>query len=203
MPELTDSTLIVTAFNRPNVLEACIESVRAFYPSLKIIISDNGRSFPETREKLERELGCHYLQHPFDSGVSFSKNAALDMIETKYAVVIDDDFIFTRKTDLGKIKAVLDGDPDVGVAGGCPVASSGKIGTRGSTLRVDHKHRFLIRRPIEEPEWRETDGIRYFYADFIRQFLIMRNVPELRWEERMKICGLHLYFFLKLKEDRK
>ena len=81
------------------------------------------------------------------------------------------------------------------------MTSSGKIGTGGSTLRIDLEHKFLVRRPIEDPDWKEIDGIKYFYADFIRQFLIIRNIPELRWEERMKICGLHLYFFLKVKWD--
>lgn len=203
MSELNDSTLIVTAFNRPDELEACVTSIRAFYSKLKIIVSDNGKHFKEVRKRLERVHKCRYLQLPFDCGVSRAKNVALDMVETKYAIIIDDDFIFTEETKLEKMKAVLDNDPSVGVVGGCPVTSSGKIGTGGSTLRVDREHSFLVRKPIEEPEWKEINGIKYFYADFIRQFLIIRNVPELRWEERMKICGLHLYFFLKLKWEER
>ncbi len=203
MSDLNDSTLIVTAFNRPNELEACVKSVRKFYPTLKIIISDNGRPFRETRKLLEGDYGCYYLQLPFDSGVSHSKNMALDIVKTKYAIIIDDDFIFTEKTNLEKLKAVLDGDPSVGVVGGCPHTSGGKIGTAGSVLRIDHRHGFLVRRPIKDPDWQKINGIKYFYADFIRQFLIIRNTPELRWEKRMKIRGLHLYFFLKIKEDGK
>jgi len=203
MSGLNDSTLIVTAFNRPNELEACVASIRAFYPKLRIIVSDNGKHFKESRKKLERQYKCRYLQLPFDSGVSYSKNMALDQVETKYAIIIDDDFIFTEKTKLEKMKAVIDSDPSVGVVGGCPVTSSGKVGTSGSTLRIDREHGFLVRRPIEDPDWKEINGIKYFYADFIRQFLIIRNVPELRWEERMKIRGLHLYFFLKIKWDER
>jgi len=198
---LNDSTLVVTAFNRPNELEACVASIRTFYPELRIIISDNGNHFKESRKKLERQYKCRYFRLPFDSGVSYAKNRALEKVETKYAIIIDDDFIFTEATKLEKMKVVLDGDPSVGVVGGCPMTSSGKVGTGGSTLRIDLEHKFLVRRPIEDPDWKETGGIKYFYADFIRQFLIIRNIPELRWEERMKICGLHLYFFLKVKWD--
>lgn len=117
MSGLNDSTLIVTAFNRPDELKACVASIRAFYPKLRIIISDNGNHFKETRKKLERQYKCRYLQLPFDSGVSYAKNKALDIVETKYAIIIDDDFIFTEATKLEKMKAVLDGDPTVGVVG--------------------------------------------------------------------------------------
>lgn len=203
MSGLNDSTLIVTAFNRPDELEACVASIRAFYPKLRIIIGDNGEHFRESRKKLERQYKCRYLLLPFDSGVSYARNMALDQVETKYAIIIDDDFIFTEKTKLERMKTVLDGDPSVGVVGGCPMTSSGKIGTGGSTLRIDLEHKFLIRGPIEDPNWKEIDSVKYFYADFVRQFLIIRNVPELRWDERMKISGEHLYFFLKVKWDER
>lgn len=88
-------TLIVKTFERPQCLNRLLESIRWFYPDIKIIIADDSK---DIKPILKRNI-CHVLL-PFDSGASYGRNEALKRVETPYVVTLDDDFIFTEKTKL-------------------------------------------------------------------------------------------------------
>lgn len=192
-------TIIITAFMRPDCLQRCVESIRRFYPKIKIIVSDNGRPDPYVKRLLVETHKCRYLELSFDSGASLAKNVALNLTKSKYAVIIDDDFEFTKETKLEKFKTILDNDETIGVVGGEPLTSSGRTGTKGSRLLINTEKSIFWRFPIEDPEWREIDGIKYHIADYTRQFLMIRNLPDIRWDDDLKIGGLHAAFFLNLK----
>lgn len=196
---MREVTLIVTAFSRPDSLRTCIESIRKFYPALEIIVSDNGKPSPVLDHELVKIYKCRYLRLPFDSGTSYAKNAALNIITSKYAVIIDDDFEFTEYTKLEKFKAILDGDRSVGVVGGKPISGKGKVGIIGSRLLINKKKAIFWRFPIKDPKWREIKGIKYYYADYTRQFLMMRNSPDIRWDDDLKMGGDHIWFFINIK----
>jgi len=196
---MQEVTVIVTAFSRPDSLRKCVKSIRKFYPDVEIIVSDNGKADPVLNYELVKDYKCRYLGLPFDSGASHAKNAALDVITNKYAVIIDDDFEFTENTKLEKFKAILDSDESVGIVGGKPITPKGKVGTIGSRLLINKERKIFWRFPIENPEWKEVRGIKYYYADYTRQFLMIRNVRDIRWDDDLKIGGLHVAFFLNIK----
>jgi len=196
---MKDVTIIITTFLRPDCLKKCVESIRKYYPEIKIIVSDNGAPDVELNRELINTYKCRYLALPFDSGASHAKNAALDIATTKYAVIIDDDFEFTRKTKLEKFKSVLESDASIGIVGGKPVTPKGRAGTAGSRLLINKEKEMFWRFPIENPEWKEIDGIKFYYADYTRQFLMIRNVPDIRWDDDLKIGGLHVAFFINIK----
>lgn len=92
---LDDVTLIIKAFERPLCLDRLIKSIDQFYPNIKIIVADDSREiFPISRKNFSR------IVLPFNTGISYGKNRALFAVKTPYAVVLDDDFIFTEKTQL-------------------------------------------------------------------------------------------------------
>ncbi|TES92910.1 MAG: glycosyltransferase [Candidatus Cloacimonadota bacterium] len=196
---MKDITIIITTFLRPGCLKRCVESIRKYYPDIRIIVSDNGKTPPNLIYELTEIHKCKYLKLRFDSGASHAKNAALDITESKYAVIIDDDFEFTRNTNLEKFKIVLESDDNLGIVGGKPISPSGKVGTRGSKLLINKKKEMFWRFPIEIPDWKEIKGIEYYYADYTRQFLLIRNVPDIRWDNDLKIGGLHVAFFINIK----
>ena len=196
---MKDTTIIITTFLRPDCLKRCVESIRRFYPEIEIIVADNGSPDPYLKRTLIEAHKCRYLDLSFDSGASFAKNAALNVTESKYALIIDDDFEFTKETKLEKFKIVLECDETLGVVGGNPLTSNGRAGTRGSRLLTNEEKGIFWRFPIEEPVWKEIEKIKYYYADYTRQFLLIKNVPDIRWDDDLKIGGLHVAFFLNLK----
>ena len=53
-------TLVVKTFNRPGCLDTCINSIRHFYPDIRIIVVNDGC-------EIERN-DCEIVTMPFDDG---------------------------------------------------------------------------------------------------------------------------------------
>ena len=76
-------TLIAKTFERPRCVKKMLESVRKFYPDIRLIIVDDSKD-PEPL------TDCEYLILPYDSGVSAGRNHALKHVETLEARIIRD-----------------------------------------------------------------------------------------------------------------
>lgn len=104
-------TVIVKTFERPATLERLVRSIRARYPTLPIVVADDSRS-PSRLPSVET------VTLPFDSGVSAGRQAALDRVRTPFVLVVDDDFVFTSRTDLRIGVRDLERSPRVDLVGG-------------------------------------------------------------------------------------
>jgi len=196
---MKDVSIIITAFSRSDSLRKCVKSIRKFYPDIEIIVSDNGKPDSVLNYELVKIHKCRYLSLPFDCGTSHAKNAALDLTSKKFAIIIDDDFEFTEYTNLEKFKTILDKDSSIGIVGGKPITGKGRVGTVGSRILINKEKEMFWRFPIENPEWKEVEGIKYYYADYTRQFLMIRNSLDIRWDDDLKMGGDHIWFFINIK----
>ena len=66
------------------------------------------------REFLNISKHIMYTQIP--PGVSFGRNVGLQLASTKYVFFVDDDFVFTKKTNLSKLLNILE-ETDIRIAG--------------------------------------------------------------------------------------
>jgi hypothetical protein len=64
---IQDITAVIKTFERPNELDRVIQSLRGFYPDLKIIVTDDSR-IPYPRNDVD------YHVMPYDSGLSAGRN---------------------------------------------------------------------------------------------------------------------------------
>jgi glycosyltransferase involved in cell wall biosynthesis len=102
-------TALIKTFERPRTVERLVASIRVRYPTLPIIVVDDSKS--------PRELpGVETVILPFDSGVSAGRQAGLDRVRTPHVLVLDDDFVFSRTTDLAASLAKL--APPIDILGG-------------------------------------------------------------------------------------
>ena len=104
-------TAIVKTFERPRLLRRLLASIMRTYPSLKVIVVDDS-SDPT------KSSGAETIFMPYDSGVSVGRNEALRHVTTKYVMVLDDDFVFYRHTDLEASLAVMENHPEIDIVGG-------------------------------------------------------------------------------------
>ena len=104
-------TVVIKTFERPKELKRLTESIKRFYPDMKIIVVDDSRD----PSKIE---GVKTICMPYDSGVSAGRNLAVSAVETKYLLLLDDDFIFYRKTDLGPAVKKMDKYAEIDILGG-------------------------------------------------------------------------------------
>lgn len=104
-------TAVIKTFERPQEVRRLITSIRNFYPEMSIIVVD------DSQKPLNLD-GVTIIEMPYDSGVSAGRNLAVSHVETKYLLLLDDDFIFYRKTDLEPAVQKMDDNPDIDIMGG-------------------------------------------------------------------------------------
>lgn len=109
--ELEDLTAVIKTFERPRKLKRLVSSIKRRYPCLSIIVVDDSES-PTTL------AGVQTIGMPFDSGVSAGRNAGLAHVETNYVVMLDDDFVFNRHTNLADAYRKIAGNPVIDILAG-------------------------------------------------------------------------------------
>jgi glycosyltransferase involved in cell wall biosynthesis len=107
----TSVTALIKTFERPNELQRLVSSIRRFYPEMRIIVVDDSRN-PTSLE------GCRTVSMEYDSGVSAGRQKGLSLVETEFFLLLDDDFVFYRKTDLEPAVHQLAGEPNIDIMGG-------------------------------------------------------------------------------------
>lgn len=86
-------TILIKTFKRPEAYNRLVESIKTFYPDINILTLDDSNE---------------------DIGVSAGRNRLVEMCQTPYCLILDDDCIFTNKTDLEKaLKELVEKDLDI------------------------------------------------------------------------------------------
>ncbi|XP_048053996.1 beta-1,4 N-acetylgalactosaminyltransferase 1-like isoform X1 [Megalobrama amblycephala] len=106
-------TVITKTFLRYKELKVLIQSIRDFYPNIKIIVADDSLK-PENVSGNNIE---HYIMPPAQ-GWFAGRNLALSQLTTKYFLWVDDDFEFLKDTRIESFVEIMEAIPDLDVVGG-------------------------------------------------------------------------------------
>tara|TARA_Y100000389_G_scaffold132757_1_gene130227 strand:- start:185 stop:949 length:765 start_codon:yes stop_codon:yes gene_type:complete len=104
-----DCTALIKTFNRPPVLFHLLQSIRKYYPTLPIIVIDDSldEKKPINKKHCE-EFNAHWLELPFDTGLSEGRNIGLSLVKTKFTHIFDDDNLLHDGTRLQKMQYMLE-----------------------------------------------------------------------------------------------
>lgn len=102
-------TMIIKTFERPAIVQRLVSSARTVFPG-RIVVADDSRE-PLT----SLGDGVEILALPFNVGLSAGRNAALDVVETEFVFLTDDDSVFTAATDIVAMMEYLDDYPEVDI----------------------------------------------------------------------------------------
>ena len=197
--------VLITTFLRDDALFACVESIRKVYPDIAVFIADTGY---ESKRKSDfcLENKCTLFNIGFDAGVCTMKNKGLEQIPDnfRYVFVCEDDIIFTSKTQLEKLRDILESQSQIGIMG-CLVKRIGekviKIQDYEAMLRIEKDTIWLEK--IKEPKWKKAARIKYFLCDIVSNVFMMRRKiwQQIKWDEQYKTTPEHTDFFLLLKHN--
>jgi len=109
--DISDLTLIIKTFERPRVVRRLVASIFRHYPTANIIVVDDSQS----PQKLE---GVTTITMPYDSGTSAGRNAAIEKVDTNYILLLDDDYVFSRRQKLGLLIEQMNKYPNIDILGG-------------------------------------------------------------------------------------
>jgi GT2 family glycosyltransferase len=181
-----DITAVIKTFERPKILKRLIRSIRHFYPQLKIVVADDSRK-PVTSP------GVQPVTLPYDSGVSAGRNAALKVVNTKYVLMLDDDFVFFRNTVLAPARELMERYPEIHILGG-------KVINLPFYTSTDYRQAELFpndAKPLKTP------GSRIGAAevmDKVANFYLARteSIRKVGWDEQLKRLD-HADFFTRAR----
>ena len=220
--------ILIKSFIRFADLRKLLKSIDLHYPGVVIRIADdsptrrNHGDFPvkhlnsvlrdrdSFRAIIAKNKNIHFYELPFDSGLSMGRNYLLDRCQSKYFVLMEEDFRVTEKTDLQKLESVLESSGNIVIAGGGTIErgnawQSGKFRNIGE-MKVENgyfvRHKYGANPPTELVSDIECIPCRYL-QNFFMGNLDLINQYNIRWEERLKMWLEHGYFFYCIPEKLK
>lgn len=192
-----DITVVVKTFERPDALRRLVASVRRFYPRIAVLVVDDSAA---PLEPVPAGI-TRYLHEPYNSlGAAGGRNYGLRHVETPYVLFCDDDMVFERRTDVGRMLYVLestpfdivscvwlDHDPWTGICRG-PRRFEGTLDVEDGVL----VHRLGATRGT-------VDGLPVF--DVVHQFFLAsrERLGDDPWDAELNLSE-HYELFLSLKE---
>ena len=211
MPSVSDIAFMFVTFNRPQAARDLIESVRRFYPNMKILAGDQTPPSDEMDAFYrDHDVDVHYM--PYDSGVSYCRSRLVRKIDRLLVLYADDDNCFTERTQFDAAIRILEGDRDIGLLAGSKTdihqTQDGFVRRRRryeKLMEIDREKRQLVSTPIDfvSPETGSCGRERYYYCDLTLNWALCRRElfddDALLWDDRFKTNGEHENFFLQLK----
>uniref|UniRef100_A0A8C1T907 Beta-1,4-N-acetyl-galactosaminyl transferase 2, tandem duplicate 1 n=1 Tax=Cyprinus carpio TaxID=7962 RepID=A0A8C1T907_CYPCA len=105
-------TIITKTFLRYKELNVLIQSIRKFYPKIKIIVADDSLNpEPVSGNNIE-----HYIMPPAQ-GWFAGRNLAVSQLTTKYFLWVDDDFVFLNETRIESFVEIMEALPELDLGG--------------------------------------------------------------------------------------
>lgn len=111
-------TIIFKSFERQNLAKRLYRNIQSYYPGVRVIIADDSSKPLDLKGD-----SLQVIQLPFNSGLSFGLNRALEKVETPYVMRMDDDELLTVKTCLGAQVKFLEMHPEVDLVGFCTLTA--------------------------------------------------------------------------------
>ncbi|MBA42858.1 MAG: hypothetical protein CMF62_02475 [Magnetococcales bacterium] len=179
-----------------------INSIRQFYNN-RIIILDDGKLFLSDDDIKDFE-NIKYIKTEYDIGLSEGRNRLIEQVSTKYFLLLDDDFLFTKDTNINKMyQTIVNNNFDI--VGGDVwdfkyknwISKYPKRGIKrnfSGVLSKNDKELELIMKPKNI----ENEFEMY---DIILNFFIAKTdlIKKVKWNPKLKILE-HIEFFWRLKE---
>lgn len=199
MISLDDVTVCMTAFRRPKKVVAQIESIRKFYPDLKIVVGDNGDEYPDLSFDSHTEL----FPLAFDCGLAAARNATIAAARTKYVLIVDDDNIWTEATQVERLIDILESNPHIGIVGTWQHDTRYDDVTEWQ-LNFESQGDSLLSRVSREPITFTPNGTPFRKCDAVLNFAMARHkvFGDCPWNNRLKLAE-HWEFYYRLKQQGK
>jgi GT2 family glycosyltransferase len=178
---MDDLTICVTTFMRPDCLENCLESIKKYYPTTKLLVADDS----EGSEQL-----------PFDVGLAYKRNWLLDQVDTQFIIFIDDDFVFTDQTKLELFRKILLDDDTIDLVGG-----KVRLTPQNKFMKYEGKLERYKRDLIYREGHKGLTKNGYKIYELLLNFFMARtdSLRKVRWDDDLKVAE-HTDFFLRAKE---
>ena len=194
-------TAIIINFLREPYLYKCLESLKAQYPDIKIIVGENGK-YTEAKKKIIEGYGAKYIEVAWDAGICVARNKLAELADTDYILVGDDDFFYTEDTKIDLMLGFIEKHPEFTLIGGRIFENEKIRDYQGffDFVYDEKKGHGLVYQKLQMDNW-QFDEIRYKECDLVFNFFVGRkkDILDVRWDENIKVSYEHSTFFIDMK----
>lgn len=186
---------LVTTIIRPKCIRRLLDSINKWQPGAKITVADQN----EEKHDFYNEYDVNQvLDLDYDVGLAKARNRMVEETEEPYVLIMDDDFIFDKRTKIETFLKIIKSDPKIGVVGGITERN-------GDTWDFTHRWKVdddTIYQVDDEDNWEQINGTKCKETGSVINFALMRReiFEDVKWDERFKIGGEHSDFYLQLKK---
>lgn len=186
-------TALIKAFKRPHAVKNLYESIRNFYPNLKIVIVDDSE---EAMDQSIFDENVNYIHTEFDIGLSAGRNLGIKNIDTKYFLLLDDDFLFIEDTKIEKMYDILENKGFDIVAGGVH-----DFGTKPRSFQGIFKKKDTTLMLLDKSYRKKHNGYKCY--DYVINFFLGKTdlIKNNLWTPELKLAE-HEDFFYNLSKNR-
>lgn len=198
---MNDVTAIIISFLRPGYTKACVDSLQAQYPDIKIIVGENGNVTPEMTAFMQAR-GVKYIKLPYDSGVCVARNTLIKEVDTEFVLVGDDDFYYTPEAKVDAMARFMRNHPEFDLVGG-RVSVDGIV--KDYQGHIEKRTKCFVTTKIDpdtaEFATDEASGLRYCPADLTFNYFVGRTgrIKDVPWDEEIKVAYEHFTWFFDFK----
>jgi len=202
---MNNLTALIITFLRPGYTKACIDSLRATYPDIKIIVADNGcheGKFDADMNNYCIEKGAEYHVMPYDSGVCYARNRLVELANTQYVLVGDDDFFYTDLAKVDQMLKFLEKRSEFDVIGG-RVAENGVVKNYQGNIDINEDNLIYHKYDLNKQYFTDPySNLKYNKVDLTFNFFVAwRDVLlKVKWDEEIKVAYEHSDWFISLKK---
>ena len=186
-------TIIYKSFERQKMAKRLYRNIQSYYPDVRVIIADDS-----SRPLDLQDDSLQVIQLPFNSGLSFGLNRALEKVETPYVMRMDDDELLTVKTCLGAQVKFLEMHPEADLVGFCTLTA---IQCKNPDEEVSKFTSFNMKgapKPLRIPHMTQIDG-NHFVMGKVPNLYVARTdkVRSIGWDENIRMMD-HQDFFWRV-----
>ena len=188
-------TIMFKSFERQKQARALVKSIWKYYPGVRIVIADDSSKPLEIPGEAGDEL-ITIIQMPFNSGLSKGLNLALAEIQTPFLVRLDDDVLFTRRTDLAGELHFLMEHPEVDLVGMPWIDACKSVSTKRDIKvywRIDMREAPLR---LKIPHGTKLDEDHVVLGKTSNAFLARTDsIKKVGWDNHIRMIDHHDFFF--------
>jgi glycosyltransferase involved in cell wall biosynthesis len=206
-----DVTVGIKTFFRRPCLRRCIQSVRKFYPNIKIIVADD--SPPDIKNKNQNSYKndplTRILSLPFDIGLAAGRNKIVNECDTKYILIVDDDTIFTPVSRIDVLYKFLSTFQQYDIVAGhgknrktggygcqyLKVVEAKKTGNKVLLYKTGHCPKIIT---SSSPQMKGLYNFHFYDTDRCLNYFLAKKESLLKhpWDPKLKVAE-HQDFFVR------
>lgn len=186
-----ECTIIFKSFERQKMARRLYRCIRRYYPGIRVIIVDDSeRPLDLQEENLE------IIQLPFNSGLSYGINKALERVITPYVIRMDDDELLTPYTQFERQLDFLKAHPEVDLVGILPLNLPKCTSLKKVAEEYYKQSMHYAPKPLKIPHGTQIDDTHCVLGKVPNIFLAHTDrLKEIGYDDNIRMIDHNEFFF--------